>query len=390
MSGFVISSKRDDISVLQINNPQVNALSPGVPDAILAALRMACADATVKAIVVAGAGRTFIAGADIRELEAAAWGKADLLDLHAFLQELEQCPKPVVMAIHGTALGGGLEVAMAGDSRVAVATALLGQPEVNLGLIPGAEGTQRLTRLVGVETAIRMCVSGKPISAADALACGLIDAIVEGDLIGGAVAIARKAVKRMSSQLKEKLESKPGFYEAGRALSAKIRPGQTAPLRAVEAIEAAATMSFEEGVIRERELFTECIQGEQAKAMIHIFFAERAAAKVPGPTGGKPLPIDTESGRLVQIVETLDTRPEDIAATVTLARRLGKVAVVVKGRAIVPKGDLNEAIAEGNKAVEDGRVARASDIDLIYVHSGAFPIWRGGPMFQAKLMDLVG
>ena len=190
------------VAVVAIDNPPVNALSPGVPEGILAAIDGAEIDPSVTAVVVIGAGRTFIAGADIKELERAAHGGGERgggqgPNLHRLLQRIEDCAKPVVMAIHGTALGGGLEVAMAGHFRVASPDAQMGQPEVNLGIIPGAEGTQRLPRLVGIAAAVEMCVSGKPIKAPEALRLGLIDRIVEvkaeGDLRAGAIEFARDA-----------------------------------------------------------------------------------------------------------------------------------------------------------------------------------------------------
>src|SRR5262249_37177560 len=156
---------------------------PGVPEGLESSLDRAVGDEGVRAIVVMGAGRTFIAGADIAVLEEMAWGTGPGGPLlHLLLGKIEDSPKAVVMAIHGTALGGGLELAMPGHYRVAAPGAQLGQPEVNLGIIPGAEGTQRLPRLVGIERAIEMCVSGKPLNATEALAAGLIDRIINGDL----------------------------------------------------------------------------------------------------------------------------------------------------------------------------------------------------------------
>ena len=158
----------DGIAVVQIDNPPVNALGREVREELPAVIVRLAHDAAIDAVVVKGAGKTFVAGADIKELEQAAWSTGEPPDLHDLLRLVEDCPKPIVMAMHGTALGGGLELAMAGHYRVAVPDARMGQPEVNLGIIPGAEGTQRLTRLVGVEKAIEMCVSGKPIGAEDA------------------------------------------------------------------------------------------------------------------------------------------------------------------------------------------------------------------------------
>jgi 3-hydroxyacyl-CoA dehydrogenase len=286
---FVKVGRHDDVVVLEIDNPPVNALSPGVPEALVAALDAAEGDASVSAIVVRGAGRTFVAGADITTLEQAAWGdEAAAPDWHDVLRRVEDARKPIVMAIHGTALGGGLELAMAGHYRIAAADAQVGQPEVNLGIIPGAEGTQRLPRLAGVEKALEMCVTGRPIPAAEAKAAGILDDIADGDLTEAAVSFARRVAARgMPARTRERQDrlgdpqSLPSALESARQLAAKVRRQQLAPLKAVDAIEAAATLPFEDGCRRERELFFECVRSEQAKAMIHVFFAERAASKLP-------------------------------------------------------------------------------------------------------------
>ena len=287
MNSLVTYANHDGVAVVTVDNPPVNALSPGVPEGLDAALDRAAADAAVRAIVVIGAGRTFIAGADIAVLQDMAWGKGPGGPvLHPLLAKIEDSLKPVVMAIHGTALGGGLEVAMAGHYRVAVPSAQLGQPEVNLGIIPGAEGTQRLPRLVGIEKAIELCVTGKPVKAAEALAAGLLDAVIEGDLLAGAVSFAREASPtRKTRDRGERLgtpEANAPLFAAGRQLAAKVRRNQQAPVRAVEAIEAAAALPFDEGCARERAIFNECVVSDQAKALIHVFFAERAVSKVPG------------------------------------------------------------------------------------------------------------
>ena len=287
MNPLVQYAADDGVAIVAIDNPPVNALSPGVPEGLEAAIARANDDVAVKAIVVIGAGRTFIAGADIKELEAAAWGQpAKLPALHRLLAGIEDSAKPVVMALHGTTLGGGLEVAMAGHYRIAAHDGVLGQPEVNLGIIPGAEGTQRLPRLAGVERAIDMCVTGKPITAADALAAGLVDAVTNGKLLESAIAFARDVVgRRRTCERNEKLgtaATNAPLYAAGRALAAKIRRGAIAPLKAIEAIEAAVELPFDEGCRRERELFAECVASNQARALIHAFFAERGVSKVPG------------------------------------------------------------------------------------------------------------
>ena len=210
----------------------------------------------MSAIVFMGAGRTFVAGADINSLERAAWGDREAAcDMHPLLARIEDCSKPVVMAIHGTALGGGLEIAMAGHFRIAVPDALIGQPEVNLGIIPGAEGTQRLPRLVGVEKALDMCVTGKPLKARDAHAAGLIDRVVEGDLVEGAVRFARNVGVttrvRKTRERSENLgtaEENAALFAPARQLAAKIRRHQVAPLRAVDAIEAARVAAVRRGL----------------------------------------------------------------------------------------------------------------------------------------------
>jgi 3-hydroxyacyl-CoA dehydrogenase len=279
------------VALIRIDNPPVNALSPEVIDGLDASLDRASRDDSVQAIVIIGAGRTFIAGADIKGLEQLAWGSdSGAPEMHELLQKMEDTPKPVVMAMHGTALGGGLEVAMAGHYRVAVPDAQMGQPEVNLGIIPGAEGTQRLPRLVGLEKAIEMCVSGRPIKAADALSAGLIDRIIEGDLAIGASAFAREMAGRTGALPKTRerqdrlpaASALPGMLAAGRDLARKTRRNLEAPVAVVDALEAAATLPFADGCARERDIFFRLAQSEQAKALIHAFFAERGVSKVPG------------------------------------------------------------------------------------------------------------
>jgi 3-hydroxyacyl-CoA dehydrogenase len=290
MNNLVNLTTQNGVAVITINNPPVNALSPGVPEGLVAALDAAEKDSSARAIVIIGGGRTFIAGADIKELELAASGRGSgPPKFHDILARIEDSTKPVVMAIHGTALGGGNEVAMAGHYRVAVPDAQIGQPEVNLGIIPGAEGTQRLPRLVGVAAAVDLCVSGKPIRAPEALKLGLLDRVIEGDLLTGAVAFAREladqgGVLRKTRELTDKLGSEfvdASIFAAGRDQARKARRNMIAPLKAVDAIEAAVNLPFNEGCEKEREIFAECIASDQARALIHAFFAERAVAKIP-------------------------------------------------------------------------------------------------------------
>jgi 3-hydroxyacyl-CoA dehydrogenase len=298
MSELVKFETRGDIAVVTIDNPPVNALSPGVPDGISAALDAAGKNASIRAVVIIGAGRTFVAGADIKQLEQAAQGQApEALELHPLLKRIEDFSKPVVMAIHGTALGGGLELAMSGHYRVGSPDAQAGQPEVNLGIIPGAEGTQRLPRLVGIATAVDMCVSGKPVKAPEAVRLGLLDAVMEGDLLAGAVEFARARAAQVGTHRKtrernDKLGSPAAnaeIFAAGREQARKTRRNMIAPLKAIDAIEAAATLPFDEGCKRERAICLELLSSDQARAMIHAFFAERTASKIPDVSKDTPV-----------------------------------------------------------------------------------------------------
>ena len=293
MSELVNLSKDGDIAVVTINNPPVNALSPGVPEGILESVQAAEKDDSVKGIVLIGGGRTFIAGADIKEFGKITAGKKERgVGFNEILKVVEDCSKPIVAAVHGTAFGGGLETAMACHYRVAVPSAKVGQPEVKLGIIPGAGGTQRLPRLAGAAVAAEMCAFGNPISAAQAFETGIVDKVIEGDLLAGAVAFARQqSGPRKTRDLTGKISNQA---ENGKALSAvraaanKRSRGLMAPGKAIDAVEAATKLPFDEGLKREQELFIECLFSAQSKAMIHVFFGERAVAKIPGIPKDQP------------------------------------------------------------------------------------------------------
>src|SRR5271154_213598 len=252
MNQLVRISKDRDVAIITIDNPPVNALSAGVPEGIGTAIDVINKDPDVRAAVVIGAGRTFVAGADIKEFGKMTSGgpRRSLLPL---LLRIEDSTKPIVMAIHGNAFGGGLELAMAGHYRVASPTAQVGQPEVKLGIIPGAGGTQRLPRLIGVAKAVEMCATGKPISAPEAAELGLIDRLIDGDLLTGAVALAREIAARPAPKTRERMEklgtperSAP-IFAAAREASRKQQRGLKAPLAAIDAIEAGIGLSFEQG-----------------------------------------------------------------------------------------------------------------------------------------------
>ena len=283
-----------DVAVVVVDNPPVNALSHHVRQGILDGMTQAAADPAVAAIVLICEGRTFIAGADITEFGGAPKPPS----LQAAQDAMENCPKPVVAAVHGTALGGGLEVAMCAHYRVADARARFGLPEVKLGLLPGAGGTQRLPRVTGVPKALEMMTSGEPIGAEEALECGLIDEIVS-DLRGGAVAFARRVVAEGRPLLKIRDRSDkvsgvdPSVFSQFRASIARKSRGFLAPEYNIRCIEAAATKPFDEGLAVERQLFGELMSGTQSKAQQYYFFAEREAAKVPDlPRDTPVLPIN--------------------------------------------------------------------------------------------------
>ena len=297
MSNLVELTKQDGIAVITITNPPVNALSPGVPEGISEALDQVAGDETVKVAVLIGGGRTFVAGADIKEFSKITAGAPRGPGRQPLFLKLEDSCKPIIAAIHGTAFGGGLELAMSAHYRVALSTAQVGQPEVKLGLIPGAGGTQRLPRLAGVPVALEMCVTGNPINAEDALKANIVDEIIDGDLLAGAIAFAQKVAGKpvpMTRARTQNLGANAELFAAAREAAAKKYRGLKAPQAAIDAIEAAAKMPFAEGCLEEQRLFMECLFSEQSKALIHVFFSEREVRKIPDISDGTPsIPVES-------------------------------------------------------------------------------------------------
>jgi len=287
-AGQIVTLERvGAIGVLTVNNPPVNALSHGVRSGLKAGLDAAGADQAISGLVLICAGRTFVAGADITE-----FGKPmKEPGLAAIIETIENSSKPVIAAIHGTALGGGLELALACHYRVAVPDARCGLPEVKLGILPGAGGTQRLPRVVGLALALDMITSGDPIGAKQARETGLVDEVIAGDLKTGAIAFAEKVVRerlplKRVREMSDKLKvPDPDFFKNYKSTLAKRRRGLEAPQACVDAVEAAATLPFDQGLKRERELFTRLLGGEQSKAQRYFFFAEREANKIPDVPG---------------------------------------------------------------------------------------------------------
>ena len=277
--------KQDEIAIVIVNSPPVNALSVGVRKGIADGFKQAIDDEAVKGIVIRCEGRTFIAGADITEFGKPP--KDPWLDV--VLDIIENSPKPTVAAIHGTALGGGLELAMTCHFRVAAPSAQFGQPEIKLGLLPGAGGTQRLPRIVGVEKALKMITIGDPIRAQEALKDNLIDEIIDGDLAQGAVAFIKKVIAENRplikvSELNDKIDEargKPEIFENFRKSIARKTRGFNAPEANIQAVEAAVNKPFAEGIKFERELFEKIMADPQSAAQRYYFFAERLTGKIP-------------------------------------------------------------------------------------------------------------
>jgi 3-hydroxyacyl-CoA dehydrogenase len=421
MGEFVTLTRRGDVAVVTIHNPPVNALSSGVPEAVRDAVLQAADDSDVGAVVVMGAGSTFPAGVDIREFAGATLP----FDLAGIVREIEDSTKPVVMALHGSALGGGLELAMGGHYRVIAPSGVVGQPEVKLGLIPGGAGTQRLPRLAGVERALDMCVRGEPLGAHEALECGIVDRIVEGDLLDGAIAFAREVAGRPLRKTRE--------------LPVRVSPAVRA---AVTAVMAVGDATFDEGCRLESEIFAECLRSNESKALIYVFFGERTVAKIPflpkdtpvqeirraavkgsgelaelaNACAGAGIAIVDEAdapdiilaarpasgssgitvgarltGRLLEIQPGPATSDATLASAMALGKRLKKIAVhgFIAERMKKAGPDLRAMADEGHRLLAEGVALRAVDIDIACIHGFGFPRRLGGPMFVGSTSFLL-
>ncbi len=294
MKGTVHYETRGNIALMTIDNPPVNPLSSGVRQGLHDGISKALADDSVAAIVLTGAGRAFIAGADISEFGSAA---SEGPGLHECLSLMENSPKPIIAGLNGTAFGGGLEVALCCDYRVAAPKAPVGLPEVKLGLLPGAGGTQRLPRLIGAEKALDVILSGDPIVAPAARELGIIDEVVDGDIVEGAIAYARKVIAdggqtrkiRDESTLIEADRGNEQIFADARIRAARRMRGRFAPEMIVQCVEAAVNSAdFDAGLQVEQECFRKCLEHPQREALIHMFFSEREVSKIPG------VPRDTE------------------------------------------------------------------------------------------------
>jgi len=297
MKGTVNFELRGDIAILEVDNPPVNPLSSGVRVGLCDQFDKANSDENVRGIVLKGAGNAFIAGADISEFGQKMEGP----DLHTALKNIEYSEKPVVAAINGPALGGGLETALCCNYRIATEKSIVGLPEVNLGLLPGAGGTQRLPRIVGPSQALKIMLSGVPVPAKKALDQGILDGISTGDLVEDAISFLHKKLDETTEHpkvrdLNEKLVEARGnenVMAEAKALASKSRKGQFAPGQIIKCVEAAIEEDdFDAGMKKESDLFLECLLHPQREAMIHIFFGERTAGKI------LDVPKDTETQKI--------------------------------------------------------------------------------------------
>jgi 3-hydroxyacyl-CoA dehydrogenase len=347
-TGPVARAMHGDILVVTIDNPPVNALGVDVRRGLTAAIDAAVADAAVKAVLIVGSGKTFIGGADIRE-----FGKPPMAPfLPDVCNGIEVCSKPVIAVIHGAALGGGLEIALAAHYRLALPGAKLGLPEVALGLLPGAGGTQRTPRLIGAAAALDMMLSGRHVSAAEAAKLGLVDRVVDGaDPLAAGLAYAQELVQggapvrptRDATQLADTAAHRAAI-DSARAETAKKSRGLFSPLKIVDAVQGALELPFDEGQALERKLFLECLDSPQRAGLVHAFFAERETARAPETRNAKPRPISSIG----------------VVGGGTMGAGIA-VAVLDAGLPVTMIERDDEALARGRKHVEkvyDGMIAK--------------------------------
>ncbi len=371
MGSAVSIERRDQACIVTLHHPPVNALTRGVAAELGAALE-ALAEAPPERLVLTGSGKIFIAGADIREIERITKREAapDLSYLNALLAQIEEFPAPVVMALNGAALGIGLETAMAGHYRVMAQSAVVGLPEVKLGLIPGAGGTQRLPRLVGLARAVAMIESGHSLNATEAFDAGLVnDVAPDGELLE--VALRSQVEIRRT-----------------REIPLVASRGAQAVLAAFEA------PSFDAGLAAESDVFRQALQSPEARARVYLFFAEREAMKLPAvlPSGSEaPQLLPTPNGRVVEVVYGDASDGRRIAETCAQLRREQKVPILTREalsarlEPIVQAGDHQVIRAMAEQLQSEGVIGRISDVDVLFVLGHDYPAEQGGPVFQATL-----
>ena len=354
----IVQTRLDgEVLVVSIHNPPVNALGQAVRAGLLAAVEQAAADAAVKALLIVGEGKAFIAGADIREFGKPAVAPS----LPDVCNAIEASDKLVVAAVHGAALGGGLEIALSAHYRVALPKALMGLPEVNLGLLPGAGGTQRAPRVMGVKAATELMLSGKHLSAKAAVAAGLADKLVEGeDPVAAGLAYTREllaagtAVRRTRDiEIADKVAALADL-EALAIDTAKKARGLFSPMKIIECAKAAVELPFDQGLAKERELFLQCLESPQRQGLIHAFFAEREVTKIPEAKAAAPrafAKLAIIGGGTMGAGITVSAL--DAGFTVTMIER--DAESIARGQANVEKV-YNGLIAKG-RMTEEGKAA---------------------------------
>jgi 3-hydroxyacyl-CoA dehydrogenase len=337
LSQSIAYDVQDGVAVLIADNPPVNAMSYHVRQGLVNGLRMAESDDEVQSVVVHCEGQTFFPGMDITE-----FGKSNVPDAASIgevIEAFEGAAKPVIAAIHGTALGGGLETALGCHYRVATPSAKLGLPEVKLGILPGAGGTVRLPRVLGVQKALEMMTSGNPISAGQALAGGLVDEIVEGDLLAGALAFAKNVVSEnkplvrirdSDDKLEDARENRAIFDDFRKSIARKTR-GFKAPEAIIRSVEGTVSLPFDEALRNERDLFVECLKSPEAKAQQYFFFAERGARKIPD------VPKDTPT-RAIQKVGVIGAGTMGGGITMNFLNREIPVTIVETSQEALDRG----------------------------------------------------
>lgn len=347
---FVSTDVEDDILVITINNAPVNALGAAVRSGIVEALDMVERDPSIKAVVLTGAGKQFSAGADIKE-----FGKTLIKPyLPDVLSRLENSKVITVAAVNGQSLGGGLETALSCRYRVASRWAMMGLPEVKLGLIPGAGGTQRLPRLIGIKEAAAMITSGKPINAMKAVEIGLVDAVAENDVVKTAVSFAREKMKtqerRPLAAIEKPFDWDPDWLEEYKVKLINHSRGQESPIRALEAVRATGELSFVDGLKREREIFSDCMKSPQRKGLIHSFFAERAAKKVLFLEGSLPAQVDT--------IGIIGAGTMGVGIAIACAAGGFKVSIVDSNADVLSAG-INRILQSFQRDLAKGRITEA-------------------------------
>lgn len=397
----------DGIAVVTMDSPPVNALSAPLRGGLWQALGRIDANPDIKAAVILGAGRMFSAGADIREFGSPGRDPS----LPVLCDRIEACTKPIVAALHGQALGGGAEVALAAHYRIGTPDVRIGLPEVALGLVPGAGGTQRLTRLIGAEHALRVIISTNSIEGSTAHRMGLLDGVVQGDLASGAIALAKRLVENGDGPRRTRDNRR--FLQDGKAHQAAIAKARKAlaenplhaPDRAIDCVEVATVLPFEAALAFEQDAFARCLEHPQSIALRHAFMAERRVDEALIERDGAAFrPVDPMGKATVQrlrkalraaadyLVEHGMNEAEIDGAMVAYGFRKGPFGGTDKGR-LNPDiiGRLVGAlVCEGGLCVEQQAVQRPSDIDVLAIHGIGFPRRMGGPMRAAQTMGLIG